>query len=209
MSSTAVTHVTRLRDPHAQHTHTCRRVFGAAAAMLDESAQDDVSVHTLAVRAKIAPAALCAHFPSLDAMFAELYLNRVSELPLVVDPTASVQARVSVQLRAITLVVADEPRLAIACTRALLRNDDDAVADARTLIAAEVRRRIAAAMGMGAWPEVLQTLETLFWGALLQVESGAVSYRAMATRLDTMLALILPEADQPTLNHEGGQQIWA
>jgi hypothetical protein len=24
-----------------------------------------------------------------------------------------------------------------------------------------------------------------------------------------MLALILPEADQPTLNHEGGQQIWA
>jgi hypothetical protein len=48
-------------------------------------------------------------------------------------------------------------------------------------------------MGMGAWPEVLQTLETLFWGALLQVESGAVSYRDMANRLDTMLALILPE----------------
>jgi hypothetical protein len=48
--------------------------------------------------------------------------------------------------------------------------------------------------GMGAWPEVLETLETLFWGALLQVESRTVSYRAMANRLDTMLALILPEA---------------
>jgi hypothetical protein len=115
-------------------------------------------------------------------------------LPLAVDPTAHVQTRVSDQLRAITLVVADEPRLALACTRALMRNDDDAVAVARTLIAAEVRRRIAAAMGMGAWPEVLETLETLFWGALLQVESGTVSYRAMANRLDTMLALILPEA---------------
>jgi AcrR family transcriptional regulator len=194
MSSTAVTDVIRLRDPHAQRAHTCRRVFGAAAALLDESAQDDVSVHTLAKRAKIAPSALSAHFPSLDAMFAELYLNRVSQLPLVVDPTANVQSRVSDQLRAITLVVADEPRLAVACTRALLRNDDDAVALARTLIAAEVRRRIAAAVGMGAWPEVLETLETLFWGALLQVESGAVSYRAMANRLDTMLALILPEA---------------
>jgi hypothetical protein len=49
----------------------------------------------------------------------------------------------------------------------------------------------------------------LFWGALLQVESGVVSYRAIANRLDTMLALILPEADQPTLNHGGGQPIWA
>jgi len=195
MSSPVVMHVTRLRDPHAQHTLTCRRVFGAAAAMLDESTQTDVSVPALAKRARIAPAALSAHFPSLDAMFAELYLNRVTELPLVVDPEATVQARVSHQLRAITLVVADEPRLAVACTRALLRNDDAAVAEARTRIAVEVRRRIAAAMGTGAWPEVLETLETLFWGALLQVESRAVGYRAMASRLDTMLALILPEAD--------------
>src|SRR4249920_64906 len=159
MSSSVVMHVTRLRDPHAQRTLTCRRVFGAAAAMLDESTQTDVSVPALAKRARIAPAALSAHFPSLDAMFAELYLNRVTELPLV---------------------VADEPRLAVACTRALVRNDDAAVAEARTRIAVEVRRRIAAAMGTGAWPEVLETLETLFWGALLQVESRAVTYRAMA-----------------------------
>ncbi|MCW2518372.1 MAG: hypothetical protein JWR46_991, partial [Mycobacterium sp.] len=33
-------------------------------------------------------------------MFAELYLNRITQLPLVVDPTASIQARVSAQLRA-------------------------------------------------------------------------------------------------------------
>lgn len=195
MSSPVVTDVTRLRDPHSQRTLTCRRVFGAAAAMLDESTQADVSVPELAKRARIAPAALSAHFPSLDAMFAELYLNRVTELPLVIDPLASVQARVSHELRAVTLVVADEPRLAVACTRALMRNDDAAVAEARTRIAAEVQRRIAAAMGTGAWPEVLQTLETLFWGALLQVESRAVTYRAMANRLDTMLALILPESD--------------
>jgi AcrR family transcriptional regulator len=191
MSSTAV--VSRLRDPHSQRTRTCRRVFGAAAALLDESSDGDVSVPALAQRARIAPSALHAHFPSLDAVFAELYLARVTDLPLVVDPDAGLRSRVSDQLRAITLVVADEPRLAVACTGALLRNDDAAVAEARTGIAAEVRRRIAAAMGTGAWPEVLETLETLFWGALLQVESGAVDYRTMATRLDTMLGLLLPE----------------
>jgi AcrR family transcriptional regulator len=196
MSSSAVAHVIRLRDPHARLTHTHRRVFGAAADMLDGSEQSDVSLSTLAARARIAPAALRAHFPSLDAMFAELYLNRVSELPLVVDPTASLQSRVSEQLRAITLIVADEPRLAAACTQALLRNDDPSVDDVRARIGAEVRRRLGAALGTGAWPEVLATLETVFWGALLQVQSRSVGYRTMANRLDTMLSLILPEGDR-------------
>ena len=163
--------------------------------MLDESAQADVSVGSLAQRARIAPAALSAHFPSLDAVFAELYLNRVTERPLVIDPMASIQTRLGDQLRAVILVVADEPRLAVACTRALMRNDDAAVAEARARIAAEVRRRIAAAMGAGAWPEVLETLEILFWGALLQVESRVVTSRELANRLDTMLALILPDAE--------------
>lgn len=173
-------------------TRTHRRVFGAATAMLDGSEQSDVSMPTLAARVRIEPAALRAHFPSLDAMFAELYLNRVSELPLDVDPMASLQSRVSVQLRAITLIVADEPRLAAACTQALLRHDDPAVDDVRGRIGAEVRRRLGAALGTGAWPEVLATLETVFWGALMQVQSRSVGYRTMADRLDTMLSLILP-----------------
>ncbi len=156
MSSSVVTHVTRLRDPHTQRTLTSRRVFGAAAAMLDDSAQPAVSVPTLAARARIAPAALRAHFPSMDAMYAELYLNRVTQLPLVVDPVASIQARVSEQLCAITLVVADEPRLAVACTQALLRNDDPAITDVQSRIAAEVRRgcrwRWAPERGRMSWP---------------------------------------------------------
>jgi hypothetical protein len=67
------------------------------------------------------------------------------------------------------------------------------VADVRARIAAEVRRRLSAALGAGAWPEVLATLETVFWGALLQVQSRALTYRTMADRLDTMLSLIIPE----------------
>jgi AcrR family transcriptional regulator len=170
-------------------------VFGAVAAMLDESHDPDVSVPALAARARIAPSALCAHFPSIDAMFAALYLNRVSELPLVIDPTASVRARVTEQLRALTLVMVDEPRLAIACTQAILHHDDPAVAVIQTRIAAEVRRRIAAAVGTGAWPEVLTTMETVFWGALMQVRSGTIGYRAMAGRLDTMVSLLVPEVE--------------
>ena len=69
------------------------------------------------------------------------------------------------------------------------------VAGVRARVAAEVHRRTAAALGMGAWPEVLDTVETLFWGALLQVRARVMSYHAMADRLDTMLELVLPDID--------------
>jgi AcrR family transcriptional regulator len=193
MSSPVVAEVTYLQDPAYRRKHTHRQVFGAAAAILD--ARAELSIAELAARARITASTVSAHFPSIDAMFAELYLNRVYELPLTVDPRAGVWARVSAQLRAVTLVLADEPLLATACARALLSDGDDAVAGVRARVAAEVHRRTAAALGMGAWPEVLDAVETMFWGALLQVQTNVMSYHAMADRLDTMLSLILPDTD--------------
>ncbi|MGK2866736.1 MAG: TetR/AcrR family transcriptional regulator [Mycobacterium sp.] len=193
MSSTAVADVTYLQDSAHRRKHTHRQVFGAAVAILD--ARAELSITELASRARITPSAVSAHFPSMDAVFAELYLNRVYELPLVVDPRAGAGARVGEQLRAVTLVLADEPLLAKACARALLSDGDDAVAGVRTRVAAEVHRRTAAALGMGAWPEVLDALETMFWGALLQVQTHVMSYHAMADRLDIMVSLILPDTD--------------
>ena len=193
MSSPAVADVTYLHDQTSRRRHTHRQVFGAAAAILD--ARAELTIAELAARARIAPSAVTAHFPSVDAMFAELYFTRVCELPLIVDPTGTARARVGAQLRAITLVLADEPLLAGACARALLCDDDDAVATVRARVAAEVHRRTAAALGMGAWPEVMDTLETLFWGALLQVQSRVMTYHQMADRLDTMLSILLPDID--------------
>lgn len=195
MSSSRVAHVTRIRDPHVRHTSTHRRVLGAAAQMLDESARPDVSVPELAARARVAQTALRAHFPSMDAVFAELYLQHVTALPLTVDTSARIADRVSRQLSAVALILADRPGLAHACTTALLSTDDPAVAAPRARIAAEVRRRLGAALGTGAWPEVLDTLETLFWGALLRAQSREIDYRAMAERLATMVSLVVPEDD--------------
>lgn len=192
MSSTSAVHVTYLRDPHGQYALTQRRVFGAATALLDESTQarTPVTVPELAARARISQSALCAHFPSIDAVFAELYLDRMRHLPLTVDPAIPAPRRVSEQLRVVTTILADEPRLAVACTRALL-GEDDAVAEVRARIGEELHRRVTAALGTGAWPEVIITLETVFWGALLQVQTQSLSYPSMATRLDTMVSLIL------------------
>ncbi|KUI27604.1 TetR family transcriptional regulator [Mycobacterium sp. GA-2829] len=195
MSSRGVAHITRLHDAHGRRTLTCRRVFSAAAALLGERADGRLSMPALAARAQVAPAAVTAHFPSVDAVLAELYLDRVTALPLVIVADNPPAARVGGQLRAVALVMADEPTLAAACSRALLSSDEPAVAVARDRIGAEVQRRIAAALGTGAWPEVQAALETLFWGALVQVQSCAIDYRTMADRLDTMLSLILPDTD--------------
>ncbi|STZ73103.1 TetR family transcriptional regulator [Mycolicibacterium fortuitum] len=190
MSRPAVATVTRLHDAQGQRIRTQRRVFGAAAQLVD--ADSVVSVPALAVRAKMAPAALYAHFPSIEMVFAELYLDRMVQLPLDIDPAASTTSRVTEQLTALTLLMADEPRLARACTHALVSTDDDMVDDVRSRIAEEVNRRISTALGGGAWPEVLATLEAVFWGALLQAQSGAMSYRRMARQLETMVSLIVP-----------------
>lgn len=190
MSRPAVATVTRIHDAQGQRIRTQRRVFGAAAQLVD--ADSVVSVPALAVRAKMAPAALYAHFPSIEMVFAELYLDRMVQLPLDIDPAASTTSRVTEQLTALTLLMADEPRLARACTQALVSTDDDMVDDVRSRIAEEVNRRISTALGGGAWPEVLATLEAVFWGALLQAQSGAMSYRRMARQLETMVSLIVP-----------------
>ncbi|WP_235682979.1 TetR family transcriptional regulator [Mycolicibacterium alvei] len=190
MSRPAVPTVTHLHDAQGRRIRTQRRVFGAATQLLD--AHNDVSVPALAARAKLAPAALYAHFPCIEVVFAELYLDRVIQLPLDVDPAAGATSRVVEQLTALTLLMADEPRLARACTHALMSTDDEIVYDVRGRIAAEVTRRISTALGGGAWPEVLATLESVFWGALLQAQSGAMSYRQMARQLETMVSLIVP-----------------
>ncbi|CQD12682.1 TetR family transcriptional regulator [Mycolicibacterium conceptionense] len=190
MSRPAVATVTRLHDAQGQRIRTQRRVFGAATQLLNTS--DVISVPALAARAKMAPAAVYAHFRSIEVVFAELYLDRVIQLPLEIDPATPATGRVTQQLTALTLLMADEPRLARACTQALVSTDDDMVDDVRSRIAAEVNRRISAALGGGAWPEVLATLEAVFWGALLQAQTGAMSYRQMARQLETMVSLIVP-----------------
>jgi hypothetical protein len=59
----------------------------------------------------------------------------------------------------------------------------------------EVRRRIASALGPGAWPEVLTTLEMIFYGALVRAGTKSMSYYQMADQLDSVIALIMGGAE--------------
>ncbi len=196
MSSEAITSATDLgeRRRNRRQEETVRKVLDAAVEMLRESSYSDLTMRAVAARAGVAPATAYTYFSSKNALIAEVYLRLVRDVPVFTDVNHSTQQRVTAQLRELALLVADEPELAAAATTALM-GDEPEVRVVRDKIGLEVRRRISSALGPGAWPEVLTTLEMIFYGALVQAGTKSLTYYQMADRLDSVIALIMGGAD--------------
>ena len=190
---TAVTDIGARRRNKRQE-ETVRRVLDAAVDMLHQSSYSDLTMRAVAARAGVAPATAYTYFSSKNALIAEVYLRRVQNVPLFTDVNQTTQQRVTAQLHELALLVADEPEVAAATTTALM-GDEPEVRQVRDKIGLEVRRRIASALGPGAWPEVLATLEMVFYGALVQAGSGSITYYQMADRLDSVVSLIMGSAE--------------
>ncbi|HZA08792.1 helix-turn-helix domain-containing protein [Mycobacterium sp.] len=196
MSSEAVTEVTDLgaRRSNRRQEKTIRKVLDAAVELLHQSSYSDLTMRAVAAKAGVAPATAYTYFSSKNALIAEVYLRRVQAVPLFTDVNQTTQQRVTSQLHELALLVADEPEVAAATTTALM-GDEPELRQVREKIGMEVRRRIASALGPGAWPEVLSTLEMIFYGALVQAGSGSITYYQMADRLDSVIALIMGSAE--------------
>jgi AcrR family transcriptional regulator len=196
MSSEAVSAVTDLgeRRRNRRQEETIRKVLDAAVELLRETSYSDLTMRMVAARAGVAPATAYTYFRSKNALIAEVYLRLVREVPLFTDVNQTTQQRVTAQLRELSLLVADEPELAAAATTALMGNEPE-VRGIRDKIGMEVHRRIASALGPGAWPEVLATLELIFYGALVHAGTRSATYYQMADRLDSVIALIMGGAE--------------
>lgn len=196
MSSEAVTAVTDLgeRRRNRRQEETISKVLDAAVELLRETPYSDLTMRMVAARAGVAPATAYTYFRSKNALIAEVYLRLVREVPLFTDVNQTTQERVTAQLRELSLLVAEEPELAAAATTALMGNEPE-VRGIRDKIGMEVHRRIASALGPGAWPEVLATLELIFYGALVHAGTKSATYYQMADRLDSVIALIMGGAE--------------
>jgi len=93
-------------------------------------------------------------------------------------------------LRHIALFVADEPEFAVAVTNALLGKEPD-VDVLRQRIGRDIRDRLAAALGPDTDPDVIDSLEMLYSGALVRAGMGYASYADIAARLEKSARLIL------------------
>jgi AcrR family transcriptional regulator len=201
VSSDSVVAVTAQTDGEPVETprnrrqeETFRKVLAAGVEMLRESSYADLTVRSVAARAKVAPATAYTYFSSKNHLIAEVYLDLVRQVPYFTDVNDSMTTRVDKAVRALTLVVADEPEVAAACTTALLGGGSDpAVRTVRDRIGAEIHKRIRSAVGPDADPRIVSALEMTFFGALVNAGSGAFTYHQIADRLTYVVGLLLGE----------------
>ncbi|AKN16078.1 TetR family transcriptional regulator [Mycobacterium haemophilum DSM 44634] len=197
MSSNALmaAHAERQIGPaprNRRQEETFRKVLAAGMETLREKSYADLTVRTVAARANVAPATAYTYFSSKNHLIAEVYLDLVQQVPYFTDVNDPLPTRVDQALRHLALVVADEPKVAAACTTALLSGGaDPAVRTARDRIGAEIHRRIVAAIGPGAERGTVSALEMAFYGALVQAGSGQFTYHEIADRLADVASLIL------------------
>lgn len=171
---------------------TFRKVLAAGVDMLRETSYAELTVRAVAARAKVAPATAYTYFSSKNHLIAEVYLDLVRQVPYFTDVNDPMEVRVDQALRHLTLVVADEPEVAAACTTALLGGGaDPAVRTVRDQIGAEIHRRIVSAIGPEADAGIVAALEMTFFGALVNAGSGAFTYHQIADRLAYVVGLIL------------------
>ncbi|OBB77655.1 TetR family transcriptional regulator [Mycolicibacterium monacense] len=192
MSSDAVAALPE-RPRNRRQEETFRKVLSAGVEMLRESSYADLTVRAVAARASVAPATAYTYFSSKNHLIAEVYLDLIRQVPYFTDVNDSMPTRVDKALRSMTLILADEPEVAAACTTALLSNSDAAVRTARDRIGAEIHKRITSAIGPGADPRKVSALEMTFFGALVNAGSGVFTYHEIADRLTYVVGLVLGE----------------
>lgn len=174
----------------ARQADTVDRLGRAAVELLNREGFSGLTVRRVAADAGVGAATAYTYFSSKEHLVAEVFWRRLAASPPAAHESDDPATRVIEVLRHIALLVADEPAFAGAVTTALLGRDPD-VEVLRLRIGREIRDRLAAALGPSIDPDVIDTLEMLYSGALVRAGMGYASYAEIAQRLDKSARLIL------------------
>ncbi len=174
----------------AKQAETVDRLGRAAVELLCREGFAALTVRRAAAEAGVGAATAYTYFSSKEHLVAEVFWRRLAASPPAAHVSEDRAARVIEVLRHIALLVADEPEFAGAVTTALLGKDPD-VEVLRQRIGVDIRERLAAALGPDIDPDVIDTLEMLYAGALVRAGMGYASYTDIAARLEKSARLIL------------------
>jgi AcrR family transcriptional regulator len=175
-----------------KQARTVQNLLDAAVEELRHGAYEHLTVRNVARRAGVAPATAYTYFTSKEHLVTEVFWRRLSELPETpLDRRRSVLHLVSATMADLSLLVADEPELASACTAAMLVSDPE-VALLRDRIGTEMRRRLSGALGEQAASGVLGTLEFVLSGALMHAGVGHMTYSELPGHLARAVQLVVP-----------------
>ncbi|HYZ68812.1 MAG TPA: TetR family transcriptional regulator [Mycobacterium sp.] len=174
----------------AKQADTVDRLGRAAVALLRREGFGGLTVRRVAAEAGVGAATAYTYFSSKEHLVAEVFWRRLTASPPAAHQSDDPAGRVTEVLQHIALLVADDPELAAAVTTALLGKDPD-VEVLRQRIGRDIRDRLAAALGPDTDPDVIDSLEMLYSGALVRVGMGYTSYADIARRLERSARLIL------------------
>ncbi|MEU2253166.1 TetR family transcriptional regulator [Nocardia xishanensis] len=169
---------------------TVDKLTKAAVEVLAREGFAGMTIRLVAAAAGVGTATAYTYFSSKEHLVAEIFWRRLVASPSPASEADDPNARVVAELRNIAMLVADEQELSGAVTSALLGRDPD-VAHLRDRIGAEIRKRILRALGPDADPDVVESLELLYAGALVRAGMGYASYSEIADRIEKSALLIL------------------
>ncbi|MCT7661509.1 TetR/AcrR family transcriptional regulator [Mycobacterium deserti] len=174
----------------AKQADTVDRLGRAAVELLSREGFAGLTVRRVAAEAGVGAATAYTYFSSKEHLIAEVFWRRLAAAPPAPHETGDPAARVIEVLRHIALLVADEPEFAGAVTNALLGRDPD-VEVLRLRIGRDIRDRLTSALGPTVDPDVIDSLEMLYSGALVRAGMGYASYADIAQRLEKSARLML------------------
>ncbi len=174
----------------AKQADTVDRLGRAAVDLLAREGFAGLTVRRVAAQAGVGSATAYTYFSSKEHLVAEVFWRRLAGSPPASHESDDRAARVVDVLRHIALLVADEPEFACAVTNALLGRDPD-VEVLRLRIGRDIRDRLAAALGPDTDPDIIDSLEMLYSGALVRAGMGYASYPDIAERLEKSARLML------------------
>ncbi|GAC1400206.1 MAG: TetR/AcrR family transcriptional regulator [Mycobacterium sp.] len=174
----------------AKQADTVDRLGRAAVDILSREGFAGLTVRRVAAEAGVGAATAYTYFSSKEHLVAEVFWRRLAGSPPASHDSEDPAARVIDVLRDISLLVADQPGFACAVTSALVGRDPD-VEVLRLRIGHDIRDRLAAALGPGIDPDIIDSLEMLYSGALVRAGMGYASYTEIAERLEKSARLML------------------
>ncbi|WP_137812285.1 TetR/AcrR family transcriptional regulator [Gandjariella thermophila] len=170
---------------------TVRRLLDATVAELREVGFPALTVRSVARRAQVSPATAYTYFSSKEHLVTAVFWKKVQALPPAERDRAGRPAEdVAAVVRAIALLLVDEPELAQACTLAML-TDHEEVRRLRDQIGREIYARLADALGADADPPAERAVLTAFVGAMVLAGSGHLPFAEVADHLREITETVL------------------
>ncbi|BBX19660.1 TetR family transcriptional regulator [Mycolicibacterium duvalii] len=174
----------------ARQADTVDRLGQAAVDLIAREGFAAMTVRRVAAAAGVGAATAYTYFSSKEHLVAEVFWRRLAHSPEVAHESADAVTRVVEVLWHIAMLVADEPEFAGAVTTALLGKDPDVEA-LRLRIGRDIRDRLSAALGPDTDPDVIESLEMLYAGALVRAGMEHGPFQEIAVRLEKSARLML------------------